>query len=333
MVRKTRWASRIPVALLCCVASASASLSVAQSWPAKPITLVVPLGAGGPTDIMARFTGQKLADRLGASVVVENRPGAGGAVGAESVSRATPDGHTVLFITQAITIFPSVLTKLSFSPETDLLAVTPVATGPLVLVVNAANEARTSSIQTLADLVAQAKAKSGTVTYGSGGNGTNPHLASAWMALLSRLDIVHVPYKSNGPALNDLLAGRITFLFDALLTTQPHIRSGKLRALAITDRRRWQAIPEVPTMMESGYADFEVNVWFGMFVPRGTPSAVVERLNAEMEKIAAAPDTQARFRELAHEPMHMPQARFAELVKSETRRWATLVKAAGVRVE
>ncbi|ACB35437.1 conserved hypothetical protein [Leptothrix cholodnii SP-6] len=313
------------IALTLAVSGGSA---MAQAWPAKPITLIVPFPAGGTTDVLARALGEKLQQSLGQPVIVENKPGAGATLGADYVAKSKPDGYTLLMGAVHHTIAPAVYKKMAYDFQKDFAPITTVALVPNVLVVNAATPARN-----VAELVALAKAKPGESTYGSNGNGTAQHLIGTQFQNLTGADLVHVPYKGSGPLATDLLGGQITMSFDTITPVLPHIKSGKLRALAVTTSKRSAALPDVPTLDEAGLKGFNIGTWFGVLAPVATPKEVVARLNAEMVKVIQSADFRKRMDEIGAEPIGNSAEQMAQQIRGETEKFAKLVKDAKVTIE
>jgi tripartite-type tricarboxylate transporter receptor subunit TctC len=317
------------LALGCLPALALASGSAtAQAWPSRPITLVVPFPAGGTTDVLARALAEKLTLSLGQTVIVESKPGAGATLGADHVAKARPDGYTLLVGAVHHTIASSVYRKLPYDFQKDLAPITTIAMVPNVLVVNAATPARKVS-----ELVAMLKARPGGATYGSNGNGTAQHLIGTQFQNLTATDVVHVPYKGSGPLVTDLLGGQITMSFDTVTPVLPHIRSGKLRALAVTTARRSSALPEVPTLDEEGLKGFDIGTWFGVLAPAATPKDIVARLNLEMVKVIQSPEFRKRMDEIGAEPIGNSADQMAQQVRSETEKFSKLVRDAKVTIE
>ncbi len=274
-----------------------------DKWPSKPITYVVPFPAGGTTDTLARLIGQKLGTALGQTIVVDNKGGAGGALGSTAVANAAPDGYTILggtISTHAINV--SLYPKLGYDPVKSFAPVVLIGTNPTVLVVNQA-----SPYKSLQDVIAAAKAKK-PLSSASAGNGTSQHLALELLNQRADIAITHVPYKGSGPAIQDVLAGQVDMMFDTTVVAGPHIESGKLRALAVTSAKRLPSLPNVPTVAESGVPDYEVMSWQAVYVPSGTPPAIVQRLHDEITKILAQPDVRERLAKLGMDPGAMSPA-------------------------
>jgi tripartite-type tricarboxylate transporter receptor subunit TctC len=300
----------------------------AQAWPSKPISLVVPFPAGGTTDVLARAVGQELSKSLGQPVVVESKPGAGATLGADFVAKSKPDGYTVLMGAVHHTIASSVYKKLPYDFQKDLAPVTTVALVPNVLVINPNVAAKTTK-----ELLALAKANPGKLTYGSNGNGTGQHLIGAQFESMGGVELLHIPYKGSGPLTTDLLGGQITMSFDTITPVLSHIKAGKLRALAVTTAKRSPALPDVPTLDESGLKGFNLGTWFGILVPANTPREVVVRLNTEIVKIINAPDFKKKMEDIGAEPIGNTPEQMAKQIKEDTERFAKLVKEAGVSID
>ena len=300
----------------------------AQPYPSHPVRMVVPFAPGGATDIIARIVAQRLADRLGQSVVVENKPGAGTTIGNAEVAKAKPDGYTFLFAPTPFVISQVVYPKLPYDPQKDFAPVSLLATSPFILVVNAAFPARTT-----AELVAIAKAKPGTVTFASAGNGTVPHLAGELFRLRAGVDIVHVPYKGGGPAIVDLVSGQVPMMFATPIEVSAHVQSGKLRVLGTTSLARLAAMPDVPTLSESGYPDFEVLSFFGVLAPAGTPPEIVNRVAADLAAVMEMSDVRERFAQQSAEARVLGPAAFSAFLARERDKWADIVKRSGAKVD
>lgn len=299
-----------------------------QAYPSKPVRVVVPYPPGGPTDIVARTVSQKLAEQTGQSFVVENRAGAGGNLGAELVARAQPDGYTLLVATTAHAINPSLFRNLSYQLAKDLAPVSLLTSGPLVLVTNPAVAA--SNVQ---DLIALAKAKPGSLNFASSGNGQSTHLAAELFSSQAGIRMTHLPYKGSAPALADLMAGQASLMFDTMLSAMPHVRSGKLRALAVTSSARSPAAPDIPTVAESGLPGYEAIAWNGLMVPAGTPAETVARLSALVKAVLEQPDVKERFAGQGFATAWMQPDAFGRFLQAEIDKWATVVKASGATVD
>lgn len=313
-------------------ALAAAGLPPLQAQPAFPqraITLVVPFGAGGIADLMARAVAEQMARQLGQPVVVDNRPGAGTAIGAEATAKSAPDGYTVMIGTvSSHAINPALNSKLAYDPIRDFTPVSLVASIPFALLAHPA-----LPVKTVQELIAHARANPGKLNYSSAGAGTSNHLAGELLKSLAGVDLVHVPYKGSAPALSDLLAGQVQLMFDLVLTATPHVKSGAARAIATTGMRRSSVLPEVPTVAESGVAGYEVSAWFGIFGPAGLPGPVLSRLNTETVKAMQAPDLRERLARQGTEPLSSTPEQFAAHVRDEVAKWAKVVKSSGMKVE
>ena len=319
----------IPQTTAAVLLAAIATAASAQSWPsAKPITLVVPFPAGGTTDVLARALADKLGTALGQTVLVESKPGAGATLGADFVAKSKPDGYTLLMGAIHHTIAPAVFKKVPYDLEKDFAPVTTVALVPNVLVVNASNPAKT-----VADLVAQAKAKPNQLNYGSNGNGTAQHLIGTQFENMNGIQITHIPYKGSGPLTTDLIGGQVTMSFDTVTPVLPHIKSGKLKALAVTTGKRSSALPDVPTLAEAGLKGFDIGTWFGVLAPVATPKDIVARLNLEAVKIIQSPDFRKRMDEIGAEPIGNTSEQMAHQIHDDMERFAKLVKDAKVVIE
>jgi len=307
----------------------AAGAASAQDYPARPIRWIVPFSPGGPSDIIGRIFTQKLADALGKQVVVDNRGGATGIIACEIAARSAPDGYTILQGSgSTLTFNPTLHAKLPYDPQRDFRLVTQLVATPNVLVVHPSVPARS-----VKELVAYAKAQPGKLSFASGGTGTSNHLSSEMLKVYAGLDIVHVPFKGTGPALTSVLGGQVQMMFSNMLPAMPHVRSGKLHGLAVTSAQRSAAAPDIPTVAESGIADFETTSWHGVVVPAGTPAPIVRRLYTELSRIARQPDVADRFASDGTRVVASTPEEFTALVKSETARWAKILKAAGIKAE
>jgi tripartite-type tricarboxylate transporter receptor subunit TctC len=301
--------------------------AVAQDG-ARPVRVVVPFAAGGGADLVARAVSQKLAEQTGRAFVVDNRPGGAGNIGTEAVAQAAPDGTTLLITGPSHIINAHLFRSLPFDPLRGFAPVSLLTSAPYVLVAAPSLPARN-----LAELRALARAQPGALSYGSAGNGTAGHLAMELVKAEAGIDMVHVPYRGSPPLLTDLMAGRIAVAFDNVLSSAPGIAAGQLRALAVSGDRRAPALPDVPTIAESGLPGFDVKVWQGALFPAGTDPAIVNRLAAEMRRAMQAPELRARLRELGVEAIGSDAAEFARLLEADNRRWAEAVRRSGARVD
>ncbi len=304
--------------------------TVAQTYPTKPIRLIVPFTAGGGTDISARIVGQKLSERLGAGagVVVDNRTGAGGIVGTEIVARAAPDGYTLVLVSSSHAINPSLHKKLPYDSVKDFAPVSLVVMSPGMLVVNNSVPARN-----VKEFVEWVRSKPGQLTYGSAGTATPVHLSMELLKSMERMDIVHAPYKGAGAAIPDLLGGHIVAMIPSTASVLSLVKAGKLRALAVTSRARTISAPDVPTMIEAGIPGYEASSWYGLLAPANTPRAIVTRLSAEIAQIVKMADVRERLVPQGLDPVGSTPAEFAATINAELAKWAGVIKAAGLKPE
>lgn len=312
----------VPLAVL--LASASAQ---AQNWPTQPVRLVVPFAAGGAFDTFARLVGQGLSERLGQAVVIDNRPGAGGTIAADHVAKSAPDGHTVLVGdvgTNAIA--PWLYAQLPYDPVADFQPIHLSASAATILVTSPSFAPRD-----LAGVIAAARARPGQLNYASSGQGGISHLAVELLRARAALDIVHVPYKGGALALNDVMAGRVEMMIPSVSTALPHIRSGKLRAIAVTSAVRNPLLPEVPTMQEAGVPEYVVGAWMGLLAPRGTPAPVVDRLHRELSQVLARPEVRERLGAMGFDVVDKGPQAFGDHLQRELVMWRDTVRAAGLR--
>lgn len=300
----------------------------AKNYPNRPVRLVVPYAPGGTTDFAARLLAAKLADTLGQTVVVDNRPGAGSIIGSDLVAKAIPDGYTLLMVDTGFSVTPALYAKLPFDAGKDFMPVTEAMRVSNWLIVPASLAARSVN-----DLVALAKAKPGVLTFGSGGVGSPFHMAGEQFKIAAKFDIVHVPYKGGGPALTDLIGGHISMLFPTMTIALPHVNAGRLRALAVIAPKRSAAQPDVPTMAESGYAGVTMTSWYGVMAPTGVPRPLVEKLAGEISKALALPDVKERLATQFAEPVGSTPAAFGKLVIGEIATWTAVAKAGGIKAE
>ncbi|HEY2337562.1 MAG TPA: tripartite tricarboxylate transporter substrate binding protein [Burkholderiales bacterium] len=297
-------------------------------YPTRSIRLIVPFPPAGATDIVGRIVAQKLSERLGQSVVVENRPGAGGTLGSDVVAKSAPDGYTILIATTSTHSIGPVLQKLPYDPIKDFAAITQVANIPNVLVVSPK-----LPVKTLQEFIALARSQPGKLNYSSSGIGTVIHLEGELFKLLAKVDLVHVPYKGTALALPDLANGNVAMMVDNMASALPNIHSGNVRPLAVEASKRSPLLPEVPTFAEAGMPEFDLPVWFGMFAPADTPREIVERLQREVVAGLAAPDVRERFRAVGAEPVGNTPAEFVERIRRDAARWSEVIKAANVKAQ
>jgi len=299
------------------------------AWPARPVTVIVPFPAGGGTDAFARPLVAQLSKQIGTQFVIENHGGAGGTLGASLAAKAAPDGYTVFIGGAHHAIAPSFYKKLDYDIEKDFIPVTVIAQPPQVVVVNP----QRVPVSTLPELIAYAKKNPGKLNFGSAGNGSSHHLAGELFKLQTKTDLSHIPYKGAGPALSDLMAGQIDMMFDGLGSSAQHIRSGRIRALAVASPRRSAAFPNVPTAAEAGVPNYDVSTWYALWVPKGTPKAVVDRLYAETTKALHSPELKEIWLNNGSDiPSYTPQE-FARFEHAEIQRWAQVVKVSGASID
>jgi tripartite-type tricarboxylate transporter receptor subunit TctC len=317
----------ILVASLCAVLGAVSlpGTATAQPYPSHPVRIVVPFPASGSNDIIARILAQKLTERSGQTFLVENRAGAGGNIGAEAVAASDPDGTTLLLTAPPpLTINAALYKDLKYDPAKAFAPVALVAAVPIVLVVHPSLQ-----VKNVSELVALAKARPGTLDFGSSGNGSTNHLAGELLKSMAGIDIVHVPYRGAAPAMNDLIAGHIPFMFDNIPAVLPQVQGKYINAIAVAGAKRASALPDVPTVAESGVPGFEASAWFGLVAPAKTPAAVLAKLQSEVDAILKLPDVQQRFIELGAEPGTISGDAFATFLATETAKWTKIIQASG----
>jgi len=297
-------------------------------YPDRPVRVIVGFPAGGSTDVVARIISKELTDGLGQSFVVENRPGAGSNIAAEQVARAEPDGYTLYFVAVTSAINQTLYPNLNFNLLKDFAPIGMGAQVPNILVVNP-----NLPVKTVQELVTYAKAHPGKLAFASSGSGTSIHMAGELFKIEAGIDALHIPYKGSAPALTDLIGGQVQFDFDNMPSAWPHVQTGKLRALAVTTQKRSPTAPDIPTMIESGFPNFDVSSWFGLLAPAGTPPEVIKALNAVMVKAQDDPEVQARFTQLGAVGAKQTPEEFGAFVKAEVEKWAPVVKASGARVD
>jgi tripartite-type tricarboxylate transporter receptor subunit TctC len=311
------------------IALFAAAQAVAQTYPDKPVHFIVPFSAGSAVDTLARVPGQKLSELWGQPLVVDNRTGANTIIGTEAAAKAAPDGYTLLLTNDAaLATNPALYPKLPYAPLRDFAPITLGASIPVVLVAHASQPF--ASVQ---ELIAYAKANPGQLHYASGGNGSAQHVPMEMFKQIAGIDLVHVPYKGLGPAFNDVLAGQIPIMFAGLSNTPPHIRAGRIRALAIGSAKRSAAMPDVPTMQEAGVPGFDYSAWAGLLAPAGTPPAIVQKLNADWAKVVAMPEVRDKLVALGFELTPTSPAEFGEMIRREMAKVAKVVKDANIRVD
>lgn len=332
-----RTVSTVTASLLMLAALAPMAPSVAHAagdadksgWPTKAVRWIVPFPPGGAMDAIARSIGEQAARATGQSFVIENKPGAGGNIGAEQVARAPADGHTIMITSIGMATNKALYPKLAYDPIKDFAPVSLLAIVPNVLVVNDT----LSGVKTASDVIAAAKQAPGKLTYASAGNGTSVHLAGELFASLAHVDLMHVPYKGSGPALADLLSGQVNMMFDSITSARPQLDSGKLRALAVTTAKRSPALPDVPTMAEAGLPGYEVSPWFAVFAPAGTPAATVTRIQSVLVEAMKQPAVTERFSSIGAQAIGSGPDELKTHLQRETDRWSALIKERGIRMD
>jgi tripartite-type tricarboxylate transporter receptor subunit TctC len=314
------------VILLLCALAVPAQ---AQSYPSKPVRMIVPYPPGGGNDTFGRLFAAKLGERTGQPFVVENRPGAGTMIGTEVAAKSAPDGYTILLSSIAThALSPNLYSRVPYDPVKDFAPITLLGIAPTVLVINQDLPAKS-----LQELISLAKSKPGALAYASGGNGTPPHINAEVFKAVAGVDLLHVAYKGGGPALTDLMAGRVHVMLDTAASAMPHVRGGKLRALALSAPKRSAEYPDLATFAEAGLPQYDTNAWYSMHAPAGTPADIVRRLNRELVAILKDPDILARFKQLSTEPVGNSPEEFGAFVKAELEKYARVIKAAGIRLD
>ena len=325
---KTLFACALAAAFTAALTLPSAAL--AQAWPNKPVRLVIPFPAGGATDIIGRTVAQKLSAALGQQVVVDNKPGAGGTIGADLVAKAAPDGYTILMATSSThSIGPALNPKMPYDAFKDFAPIAHIANAPSVLVVGSSFPAATAQ-----ELITMIKKSPGKYNFGSSGIGTYPHLSAEmfkWRA--GGLFVVHIPYRGTGLVVTDLIAGQIAFLMDSVVSAQPHLQAGRVRALAVSGAKRSGALPNVPTLTEVGVPGMEFGNWFGVFAPAGTPADIVQRLNRELNAVIRAPDVLERLEKAGAEPAGGTPEQFAKTYRDESESWKVVIQRANIKAD
>jgi tripartite-type tricarboxylate transporter receptor subunit TctC len=299
-----------------------------QAWPTKPIKFIVPYPPGGGTDVIARILQEPLSQELGQQIIIDNRGGAGGSIGTDIASKSPPDGYTVLFTLSSHTINPAIYTKLNFDTEKDFLPVTLLASLPQILVANPNFPAKT-----VKDVIQIARSKPDTVSFASVGNGSPGHLAGAMMAIYENVSMTHIPYRGGGPAVSDVMAGQVPLLYVSIPAAANFVKAGKLNALAVSTVKRSPLFPDVPTMAEMGFKDFEVDSWYAMFVPAGTPKSVIDRLNAATNKVLADAVVREKLLGQGAEAVGGSPGELGAIVKNELVKWKRVVKEAKIKPE
>jgi tripartite-type tricarboxylate transporter receptor subunit TctC len=317
---------RLIALVLCSLFVAAAGAQ--DAYPSRPVKFILPFPPGGGTDILGRVIAERLSASLGQPVVTENRGGAGGNVGAEAAAHSAPDGYTIVLVAPSLAISPSLYSRLNYDPVKDLAPISLVATVPNVMITNPSVEAKN-----LQEFIALARSRPGAMNYGSGGAGTSNHLAGELFNIVTGAKLVHVPYKGVNLAMQGVLAGEIQLVFIGIPAALPHIKAGKLRALALVAPRRSPALPEVPTVAEAGLKDFEVTTWYGVMAPSGTPHPIITRLNGELVKIMQTPDVKERLAGMATDPLTSTPEEFAAYLKQEIAKWGEVVRKANLKAD
>lgn len=316
--------------LFCGLLIALCPLTVgAQNWPEKPVTIVVPWPPGGPSDIAARPVAKGMQDVLGQTFLVENRGGAGGNLGTAAVTKSAPDGYTLLITSSApIVINPSIYRNMPFDPSKDLIPITNVLRVPLVLVAHPSVPANN-----LKELVALIKSQKGSFQYASAGNGTPQHMTGELFKSVAKLDMIHIPYKGSAPAINDLLGGHVPVMFDSMVAITPHIKSGKVKAIAMSGAQRSEQFPDLPTFAEAGYPEVESYAWYGFFAPAGTPKAIVDKINGAALQAMKQPEFQRTLADTGSDYVGDTPENFRKFVDAEAQKWSRVVKISGARID
>ena len=305
-----------------------AAPALAQDYPSRAVKIIVPFAAGGPADIYARFIAQRLQDGLGQTFVIDNKPGGGSVIGTDAVAKAAPDGYTLLMMSNTHTVNESLIPAKPFALMKDFVAIAPVNYSDLVFVVHPK-----TGFNTLKELIAAAKAKPKSMNYASSGPGTPYHMAGELFKAMAGVDIQHVPYKGSSGARTDVLGGQIEMMFDAVPTMQQNIATGKLKALGTSGKVRSAVLPDVPTMAEAGVPGYESTIWLGLMAPAGTPRAVVNKLNAEVNRIVSRPDVKAEWAKQGAAPMNMSVDEFTQYLRDDIEKWARVVKLSGAKAD
>ena len=320
MKRSLKLIAGLTVAALC-------SAAAAQTYPTKTVRMIVGYPPGGPTDVLARIVSQKLTQAWGQQVIVDNRPGASGMIGAEFTARAAPDGYTLLMVPVTYAVTPSLFSKMTYDVEKDLAPVAQVAAAPFILVVHP-----TLPVKTVKDLITLARSRPGQLNFASASTGGMPHLAGELFNSMTGVKMVHIPYKGAAPATTDLLSGQITLMFNNMLSAMPQVKAGRLRAVAVTSLKRSAAVPELPTIAET-VPGYEANGWYGAFAPAATPKDLINRVNAEMNRIMKMPDVTQRLAGDGVEAVGTTPEQFGAYLKQEVAKWGKVVKASGAKAD
>lgn len=298
-------------------------------YPSKSIKWIVPFPPAGAMDVIARTLGEHMGRQLGQTFVIENRPGAGGNIGVGEVAKAPADGYTMMIVANGMAVNKFLYARLSYDPVKDFTPVSLVAVVPNVLVTNAAQ----SKVTNVAEVIAQARSQPGKFTYASAGNGTSIHLAAELFNSMARTDMVHVPYKGSGPAVTDLIGGQVDYMFDSVTSALPHVRSGRLRALAVTTATRSSAMPDLPTIAEAGLPGYDLSPWFAVYMPAGTPAPVVQKIHKALTDAMKLPEVKARFATIGAEPIGSTPEQLARHLEAEMTKWGKIIAERGIRAD
>jgi tripartite-type tricarboxylate transporter receptor subunit TctC len=306
----------------------AAAPAMSQTWPSKPVKVIVPFAAGGPADVYARFLSQRLQDALGQSFVVDNRPGAGSVIGTDAAAKSAPDGYTLLLMSNTHTVNETLIPNKPFALMRDFVAVAPINYSDLVLVANPAVPAAT-----LGALISQAKAKPGKLNYASSGPGTPYHMAGELFKSMAGVYLVHIPYRGSTGARTDVIGGQVDVMFDAVTTMAEQVKAGKVKALATTGKQRSEVLPNVPTMSEAGVPGYEATIWLGLMAPKGTPKPIVDQLNAAVSKIVGQPEVKQLWSKQGAVPMVMSPEAFDKYARDDIEKWARVIKTANIKLD
>jgi tripartite-type tricarboxylate transporter receptor subunit TctC len=322
------WAGAVSLACVSTMSYAQPARVASESWPTKPIRMLVGFPAGGPTDVVARLVSDRLATQTGQRIVVDNRPGASGNIAVEILAKSNPDGHALLYSSNAIALSPGLYSRLGYDPLKDVAPITEVGSGCLIFLVHPS-----LPVKSVQEFIDYAKARPGQLNYASSGTGTSTHLAAVLFSQRTGIQTQHVPYKGTAPSLVDLVGGRVQFLMGAVLTAVPHVKEGRLRALAVTGSKRIASLPELRTIEEAGLRGFVVTTWQGIFAPAGVPKPVLERINAELVKAINSPELKPRIEQQDMDPTGTSVAEFSKLYRAELATWTKVARDAGLKAE
>jgi tripartite-type tricarboxylate transporter receptor subunit TctC len=313
---------------VCAIQLAAAGACHAQTWPAKPIRMLVGFPPGGPTDVVARLVSEKVSGQINERIIIDNRPGAAGNIAVELLAKSNPDGHTLLYSSNAIALSPGLYSKLGYDPIKDVAPITEIGAGCLIFVIHPSLPAKSTQ-----EFIDYAKARPGQLNYASSGAGTSTHLASVLFSQRTGIQTQHIPYKGTAPSLIDMIAGRTQFLMGAVNTAVPHVKEGRLRALGVTGAKRIQSLPDLRTLDEGGLPGFVVTTWQGLFAPAGTPPALLDRINAEFAKAIHSPELKPRLEQQDMQPTAPPVKQFVAMYRAELKTWTKVAKDAGLTAD